>query len=113
LNWYYSAKDFDRNSKISSEDFDRVKALLRMSPSSTNLQPWHFIIASTEEGKKRIAKGTQGFFTFNEAKVLKASHVVLFCSRITADEDYMQHVLGVEDLTGRFPTELPAICITM
>lgn len=76
-----------------------------MSPSSTNLQPWHFIIASTEEGKKRIAKGTQGFFSFNEAKVLNASHVVLFCSRITADEDYMQHLLSVEEMDGRFPNE--------
>tara|TARA_R110002074_G_scaffold221220_2_gene391810 strand:+ start:623 stop:1282 length:660 start_codon:yes stop_codon:yes gene_type:complete len=105
LNWRYSTKEFDPNKKISKEDFDQVKALLRMSPSSTNLQPWHFIIASTEEGKKRIAKGTQGFYSFNESKVLNASHVVLFCSRITADEDYMQHVLAVEDLDGRFPNE--------
>ena len=57
LNWRYSTKEFDPNKKISKEDFEQVKALLRMSPSSTNLQPWHFIIASTEEGKKRIAKG--------------------------------------------------------
>ena len=105
LNWRYSTKEFDPNKKISKEDFEQVKALLRMSPSSTNLQPWHFIIASTEEGKKRIAKGTQGFYSFNESKVLNASHVVLFCSRITADEDYMQHVLAVEDLDGRFPNE--------
>lgn len=105
LNWRYSTKEFDPNKKISKEDFEQVKALLRMSPSSTNLQPWHFIIASTEEGKKRIAKGTQGFYSFNETKVLNASHVILFCSRITADEDYMQHVLAVEDLDGRFPNE--------
>lgn len=105
LNWRYSTKDFDPNKKISEEDFAKVKEILRMSPSSTNLQPWHFVIANTDEGKKRMAKGTEGFFHFNTLKVLNASHVVLFCSRITANEDYMQHLLDVEDKDGRYPNE--------
>lgn len=105
LNWRYSTKDFDPKKKISEEDFAKVKEILRMSPSSTNLQPWHFVIANTDEGKKRMAKGTEGFFHFNTPKVLNASHVVLFCSRITANEDYMQHLLDVEDKDGRYPNE--------
>ena len=105
LNWRYSTKDFDPNKKISKEDFAKVKEILKMSPSSTNLQPWHFVIANSEEGKKRMAKGTEGFFHFNTAKVLNASHVVLFCSRTTANEDYMQHLLDVEDKDGRYPNE--------
>jgi nitroreductase/dihydropteridine reductase len=105
LNWRYSTKDFDPNKKISEEDFAKVKEILRMSPSSTNLQPWHFVIANTDEGKKRMAKGTEGFFHFNTPKVLNASHVVLFCSRITANEDYMQHLLDIEDKDGRYPNE--------
>lgn len=105
LNWRYSTKSFDSTKKITSEDFEQIKALLRMSPSSTNIQPWHFVIASTDEGKARIAKGTQGFFHFNEPKVLNASHVVLFCSRTSADEDYMQHLLEVEDKDGRYPND--------
>ena len=105
LNWRYSTKDFDPNKKISEEDFAKVKEILRMSPSSTNLQPWHFVIANTDEGKKRMAKGTEGFFHFNTPKVLNASHVVLFCSRITANEDYMQHLLDNEDKDGRYPNE--------
>ncbi|TYB74040.1 oxygen-insensitive NAD(P)H nitroreductase [Bizionia myxarmorum] len=105
LNWRYSTKDFDPNKKISEADFAKVKAILRMSPSSTNLQPWHFVIANSEEGKKRMAKGTEGFFHFNRSKVLNASHTVLFCSKITANEEYMQHVLDIEDKDGRFPNE--------
>jgi len=105
LNWRYSTKEFDPNKKVSDEDFQQVKALLRMSPSSTNIQPWHFIIASTEEGKERVAKGTQGFFHFNSRKVTDASHVIVFCSRTSADEDYMQHLLAKEDKDGRYPNE--------
>lgn len=105
LNWRYSTKEFDPTKKISNEDFEQVKALLRMSPSSTNIQPWHFVIANTEEGKKRVTQGTQGFFQFNETKVLNASHVVVFCSRTSADQGYMQHLLDLEEADGRFPNE--------
>ncbi|EJF51951.1 nitroreductase [Saprospira grandis DSM 2844] len=105
VNWRYSTKEFDPEKKIAQEDVEKIKALLRMSPSSTNIQPWHFIIADNEEGKKRIAKGTQGFFQFNEKKVLDASHVILFCSRTDADDQFMTKVLEQEDKDGRFPNE--------
>ena len=105
LSWRYSTKDFDPNKKINDQDFDKIKALLRMSPSSTNLQPWHFIIANTEEGKKRIAQGTQGFFSFNEPKVMNASHVIVFCSKTDADDAYMQQLLEQEDKDNRYPNE--------
>ncbi|WP_033960507.1 oxygen-insensitive NAD(P)H-dependent nitroreductase NfsB [Psychroserpens jangbogonensis] len=105
LNWRYSTKDFDPTKKISEDNVKQLKALLRMSPSSTNIQPWHFLIAGDKEGKERIAKGAQGFFHFNEPKILNASHVVVFCSRTSADEDYMLHLLDKEEKDGRFPND--------
>lgn len=105
LNNRYSTKDFDPTKKISAEDFEKVKALLQLSPSSTNIQPWHFVIADTDEGKKRVIKGAQGFYQFNEQKVLDASHTVVFCSRIDAKEEYMQQLLKKEDEDGRYPND--------
>ncbi|WP_299799647.1 oxygen-insensitive NAD(P)H nitroreductase [uncultured Maribacter sp.] len=105
LDWRYTTKEYDTSKKISDNDMAEVKNLLRMSPSSVNLQPWHFIVAETTEGKARIAKGTQGFFSFNEPKVTSASAVVLFCSKIDADEDYYKHIADTEDKDGRFPNE--------
>ena len=55
--------------------------------------------------KKKNGKGTQGFFGFNESKVLNASHVVLFCSKISLDTEYMNHLNETEDSDGRFPNE--------
>ncbi|GEQ86999.1 oxygen-insensitive NAD(P)H-dependent nitroreductase NfsB [Patiriisocius marinistellae] len=105
LNWRYTTKEYDATKKISDADMAEIKNLLRMSPSSVNLQPWHFIVAETTEGKARVAKGTQGFFSFNEPKVTNASAVVLFCSKIDADEDYYNHIANTEDADGRFPNE--------
>lgn len=105
LNFRYSTKEFDPSRKISESDFDQIKALLQLSPSSTNLQPWHFIVAHTASGKERIAKGAEGFFQFNKNKILDASHVVVFASRLDADESYMQRLLDQEAQDGRFPNE--------
>lgn len=105
LNWRYTTKEFDPSKKISESDMKEVKNLLRMSPSSVNLQPWHFVIAESKEGKERVAKGTQGFFHFNEPKVLNASAVIVFCSKTDADEKYYQHIADTEDKSGRFPNE--------
>lgn len=105
LNWRYSTKEFDPSKKISDSDFEQVKALLQMSPSSTNLQPWHFLIAKEEEGKKRIAKGTQDFYQFNEVKVINASHVIVLCAKTDIDDNYMLHLQEQEDKDGRYPNE--------
>ncbi|AWG20786.1 NAD(P)H nitroreductase [Flavobacterium faecale] len=107
LNWRYTTKEFDTTKKISETDMAQVKNLLRMSPSSVNLQPWHFIVAETTEGKARMTKGTQGFFHFNEPKITNASAVVLFCSKTneSADDAYFNHLLEVQDKDGRLPND--------
>ena len=98
----HTAKAYDANRKIPAAHLEQLKALLRFSPSSTNLQPWHFILASTENGKARIAKAAHGNFAFNAQNILDASHVVVFASRLSADEDYLQTLLAQEDADGRF-----------
>lgn len=100
----HTTKAYDPNRRISDETVKRLKELLRFSPSSTNIQPWHFVIASTQEGKKRVAKATEKY-PFNRPSILNASHVVVFASRLAVDEDYLQHVLEQEDKDGRFDTD--------
>lgn len=100
----HTTKAYDPNRRISDETVDKLKELLRFSPSSTNIQPWHFVIASTQEGKERVAKATEKY-PFNRPSILNASHVVVFASRLAVDEDYLQHVLEQEDKDGRFDTD--------
>lgn len=98
----YTTKVFDPSRKIEPALIEKIETILRYSPSSTNAQPWHFFIAGTEEGKQKIAKATGGFYSFNEAKVKDASHVVVLCSRASIDEAYLQQVLAQEEKEGRF-----------
>lgn len=101
----YSTKIFDPDKKIDEANMAQVKNLLRMAPSSTNMQPWHFVIASTPEGKKRIAKGTQGFYQFNESRVLDASHVIVLCAKTDISKAYIQQISEQEAQDGRYASK--------
>jgi nitroreductase/dihydropteridine reductase len=83
----------------------QIYGVLRNSPSSVNSQPWHFIVASTPEAKARMAKGAQGGFSYNESKILNASHVILFCVRADADQQHLDAILEQEERDGRFKDE--------
>ncbi|GHK53492.1 hypothetical protein KPZU09_32280 [Klebsiella pneumoniae] len=82
----YSTKAFDATKKLTAGEAEQLKTLLQYSPSSTNSQPWHFIVASTDEGKARVAKAASGTYVFNERKILDASHVVVFCAKTAMDD---------------------------
>ena len=101
----YSTKAFDASKRLSDEHVQAIKELIRLSPSSVNSQPWHFILASTEAGKDSIAKSTAENYVFNEPKIRNASHVLVFCAKTNIDEDYLLQVLDLEDRAGRFATD--------
>ena len=101
----HSTKAFDPTLKINDETFEQIRTLLRFSPSSVNSQPWHYVIASTEEGKTQIASATSAEYPYNEPKILNASHVVVLCARQQLEGEHLNNVLEQEDQDGRFASE--------
>ena len=100
----YTTKAFDPARRIPGETFAQIRALLRYAPSSVNSQPWHFVVASSDEGKTRIAKATQPGYAYNEAKIRNASHVIVFCAKAAFDEAHLARLLEQEDKDSRFAT---------
>lgn len=98
----HTTKAFDPQRKIPAPLVEQIETLLRFSPSSTNSQPWHFFIASSEAGKARVARAAEGNYAFNAAKIRNASHVVVFCTRATLDDAHLQALLDQEERDGRF-----------
>ena len=98
----YTAKAYDPSRRVPEETMQQIYEVLRNSPSSVNSQPWHFIVASTPEAKARLAKGVQGQYSYNEPKVLNASHVILFCTRVDTEGGHLDKLLEQEQKDGRF-----------
>lgn len=101
----YSTKVFDASKKISDADIMALKEILRLSPSSVNIQPWHFIVARTAAGKEKIATSTQGVNQFNESKILDASDVIVLCVRQDINAEYLTKLLAQEKADGRMAND--------
>lgn len=98
----HTVKAYDSSKRIPDDKVEKIRELLRFSPSSTNAQPWHFVLASSAEGKERVAKATDRLYPFNRKSIIDASHVVVFASRLAIEEDFLLHVLAQEEKDGRF-----------
>ena len=99
-----TTKAFDTSRRVPENAIEEIKTLLRYAPSSVNSQPWHFIIAGSDEAKGRIADTLKTNFAYNEGKVRASSHVLVFCARNTIDEAHTNQLLEQEDADGRFST---------
>ncbi|MCL2777282.1 MAG: oxygen-insensitive NAD(P)H nitroreductase [Polyangiaceae bacterium] len=100
----HATKAYDPARKIPSPLIEQLRALLRLSPSSVNLQPWHFVVASTDAGKASIAKATHGIYDYNAPKIVNASHVFVLCTRHTLTDAHVDAILEQEAHDGRLPS---------
>lgn len=100
----FTAKKYDADRKIDAATMNKVETLLRTAPSSVNSQPWHYIIADTDQGRELIAEAAHGSYVMNAEKIRCASHVVVFCVRDDMDEAHLQSILDQEDKDGRYST---------
>jgi len=98
----YTTKAYDSNKKIPEEQFSRLIEILRLTPSSINIQPWHFFIAENTASKERIAKALVGKYAYNAPKVLDSSHTILFCTQADISTKHLELLLNRDEMSGRF-----------
>ncbi|MEW9150059.1 oxygen-insensitive NAD(P)H nitroreductase [Acinetobacter indicus] len=98
----YTTKAYDPEKKIPQEQFERFLEILRFTPSSINIQPWHFFIAEHDAAKQRIAKALVGKYAYNAPKVLDSSHTILFCTKADISDEHLDNLLQQDDVSGRF-----------
>ena len=105
----YTTKAYDASRTIPAEQFERLLEILRLAPSSINIQPWHFFIADRPEAKQRIAKALVGKYAYNAPKVLDASHTILFCTKADISELHLENLLNQDAASGRFKDEAASV----
>jgi len=84
LAWRYATKQFDRQKKITDQDFDLLMESLRLSPSAYGLQPWKFVVVSDESVRLQLRKAS-----YNQEQVTDASHFVVLCAKTSLDTAYV------------------------
>lgn len=89
----YTTKKYDSSKKIDHDTIEKLKDIIRLSPSSINSQPWKFTFIGDENIKNELSK----YSHYNSDKVKDASHIVVF--------SVMKDVESFENMRL---TELPA-----
>lgn len=95
---------FDGSKTIPEDTIQQLLKFLRSAPTSTNIQPNHYIVLSTREGKEQLASNLGERFADNGEKILNASHTIIMTTRADIPEHHLDAVFGKERTDGRFPT---------
>ncbi|MCT3924056.1 nitroreductase family protein [Elizabethkingia anophelis] len=75
----YTTKKYKSNVKIEEGKIEKLKEILRLTPSSINSQPWKFIFISDQNIKESLAQVSY----MNKSKILDCSHIIV----LTVDTD--------------------------
>ncbi|MBP9750625.1 MAG: NAD(P)H-dependent oxidoreductase [Candidatus Peribacteraceae bacterium] len=92
--WRYATKSFDPTKKLSDADLQELLQALTLAPSSFGLQPWHFIVVTDPELRKKLQT-----HSWHQSQISEASHLVVLCAlkNVTPEyiDGYIQHMSEV------------------
>ena len=100
----YTSKAYDPEKKIPPETLNTLLEVLRLSPSSINIQPWQFLVAQSIQAKQKIADAMPGRYAYNVPKILNSSDVIIFSAKSDINPAHLDKILNAEDTAGRFRT---------
>ena len=81
LQWRYATKLFDSQKKIPAEIWATLEESLRLTPSSFGLQPWHFLVVSSDEMRATLLP-----HSWNQPQVTDCSHFLIIASNTEITE---------------------------
>ena len=93
---------FDASRAIPEETLDHLLRFMRSAPTSTNVQPNHFYVLATDDGKERLAANLGERFQDNAEKIVNASHAIILTTRADLPDSHLQAVFAKERADGRF-----------
>ncbi len=102
LKWRYATKKFDATKKIASEDLDKLKKAIQLSPSSYGLQLFKVLDVQNEATRKALQPASWG-----QTQIVDASNLFVFVSkRNFGSEDVDNYVNLKAETMGMDPSEL-------
>ena len=77
LKFRHACKIFDESKKISAGEFDFILEAGRLSPSSTGLEQWDFLVVQNNELREKIKA-----VSWNQVQITSCSHGVVILAKI-------------------------------
>ena len=77
LKFRHACKIFDESKKIGAGEFDFILEAGRLSPSSTGLEQWDFLVVQNKELREKIKA-----VSWNQLQITSCSHLVVILAKI-------------------------------
>lgn len=77
LKFRHACKIFDESKKIGAGEFDFILEAGRLSPSSTGLEQWDFLVVQNKELREKIKA-----VSWNQAQITSCSHLVVILAKV-------------------------------
>ncbi|EIF06732.1 Oxygen-insensitive NAD(P)H nitroreductase [Campylobacter concisus UNSWCD] len=77
LKFRHACKIFDESKKIGAGEFDFILEAGRLSPSSTGLEQWDFLVVQNKELREKIKA-----VSWNQVQITSCSHLVVILAKI-------------------------------
>ena len=81
LNWRYATKKFDSAYKIPESEIEKVKSIIKLSPSSFGLQPYKVLIVTNPDVREKLKEAS-----WNQSQITDASHLLVFVRNKVVNE---------------------------
>lgn len=93
LNWRYATKKYDPSKKVSTEKLDHILEAVRLTATSSGLQPFELLVVTNDEIRQKIKA-----VSWDQAQITDCSHLLIFAAwdDITADRVNMMFDLTNE-----------------
>lgn len=87
MKFRHACKVFDENKKISAGEFDFILEAGRLSPSSTGLEQWDFLVVQNEELRQKIRE-----VSWNQVQITSCSHLVVILAKVAEVKSVGEYV---------------------
>ena len=96
LEWRFATKKFDPARKIPDDVWAALESALVLSPSSFGLQPWKFMVVTSQAIKDQLPP-----LSWNQQQTKDASHVVVIAAKTGIDAEYIdRYIARTSEVTG-------------
>ncbi len=88
LKWRYATKKYDTTKKVSQHHIDYIKEAVQLTASSYGMQPYKILEITNPELREELRP-----LAWNQAPITDASHLFIFCNKVTVDEDDIEAMM--------------------
>lgn len=89
LNWRYATKKFNSEEHISDEDLNTLLEVIRLSPSSYGLQPYHVFIIKDKELREKLKAAS-----WDQPQITDSSYLIVFANNTSFDSNLIDNYLA-------------------